>query len=136
VAAPPTSPLHLHARKVYRILVVDDSADTADSLAHLLRRAGHTVSTAYSGPAALESVRAQAPQVVILDIGLPGLDGYEVALRLRGQADPGRPLLLIALTGWGEEGGRERATAAGFDRYLVKPVEAETLLEVIAGWRG
>jgi CheY-like chemotaxis protein len=64
------------------------------------------------------------------------MDGYEVARRLRRQADPGADLLVVALTGWGEEGGRERAAAAGFDRYLVKPVETDTLLEVIAGWRG
>src|SRR5207249_1394675 len=109
-----------------------DSPDTAESLAFLLRREGHTVHTAYSGPAALAEAAALRPEVVVLDIGLPGMDGYEVARRLREQSAPGERLLLIALTGLGAEADRRRAQAAGFDHHLTKPVELADIVTLFA----
>jgi two-component system CheB/CheR fusion protein len=114
-----------------RILVVDDNADAAGTLALLLQVKGHEVSTAHDGPTALELARAYHPGVVFLDIGLPGMDGYEVARRLRGQPDC-PPCLLIALTGYGRDEDRRRGAEAGFDHYLVKPVDPEELQMLLA----
>jgi PAS domain S-box-containing protein len=115
-----------------RILVVDDNVNAADSLGRLLSRFwGQEVRVAYDGPAALEVARSFRPEVVLLDIGLPGMDGCEVARRLRGEqglADA----LLVAVTGWGQESDREMSRAAGFDHHLVKPVELEMLREVLS----
>jgi CheY-like chemotaxis protein len=114
-----------------RILVVDDNVDGADALAMLLELGGHTVCVAYDGPQALKACAELHPDVVFLDIGLPCMDGYEVARRLRereAQGDLGaaRPFL-IALTGWGTDADRRRALDAGFDHHLTKPVQPETL---------
>jgi signal transduction histidine kinase len=115
-----------------RVLVVDDNVDAADSLALLLRLGGHEVATAQDGPAAIEAARRQPPEVVFLDIGLPGMDGYEVARRLR--ADPATAgTRLVALTGWGADEDRRRSHDAGFDLHLTKPVEAEAIERVLAG---
>jgi two-component system CheB/CheR fusion protein len=114
-----------------RILVVDDNADAAESLALLLLGAGHEVHTAHDGPAALEAARAIRPDAVVLDIGLPRMDGYEVARRLCGEPGLARPLL-VALTGYGQEEDRRRVEEAGFDAYLVKPAEPETLRALLA----
>jgi PAS domain S-box-containing protein len=114
-----------------RILVVDDNVDAAESLALLLRGTGHEVRTAYNGPAALEAAQASPPEVVLLDLGLPGMTGYEVAARLR-QDRYTRGVLLIALTGWGQEEDRRRTREAGFDHHLVKPVEPEVLQSLLA----
>jgi CheY-like chemotaxis protein len=116
----------------YRILVVDDSADTAEGLALLLRLKGHTVRTAYSGAAALEAARELRPEVAVLDIGLPDLDGYEVARRLRQQAGEGARLLLVALSGLGQEADRRRSHEAGLDHHLLKPIELEELSALLA----
>jgi CheY-like chemotaxis protein/anti-sigma regulatory factor (Ser/Thr protein kinase) len=114
-----------------KILVVDDNRDAADSLGTLLRLDGHDVETAYSGLDALERIRCFRPAVVLLDIGLPGVDGYEVARRLR--ADPNADgTKLVALTGYGQDAYREEASAAGFVAHLVKPVEYAALQRVIA----
>ncbi len=113
-----------------RILVVDDNRDAADSLSLLLRVLGHQVSTAYDGPSALERSREAGPEVVLLDIGLPGMDGYEVARRLRSDFDS-NALLIVAMTGYGQEADRHRAIGAGFDVHLVKPVELEVLCELL-----
>jgi PAS domain S-box-containing protein len=114
-----------------RVLVVDDNRDAAESLAMLLRATGHEVRTAHAGPAALEAARAHRPEVVLLDIGLPGLDGYEVARRLR--AEPGfKGALLVALTGYGQDEDRRRSQAAGFDLHLVKPVDLATLQDALS----
>jgi PAS domain S-box-containing protein len=113
-----------------RILVVDDNADAASTLALLLQVKGHEVSTVHDGPTALEQARVYQPAVVFLDIGLPGMDGYEVARRLRGQAN-GERVLLIALTGYGRDEDRHRGSEAGFDHYLVKPVDPEDLHSLI-----
>jgi PAS domain S-box-containing protein len=115
-----------------RVLVVDDNHDAADSLALLLRLAGQEVRVAYDGPSALAAAREFAPALVLLDIGMPGMDGYEVARRLR-QLPGQERVLLAALTGWGQEEDRRRSLEAGFDRHLVKPLEPEELQEVLAG---
>jgi PAS domain S-box-containing protein len=111
-----------------KILVVDDNQDAAESLAALLRLDGHEVATAFSGPEALTAVRLLKPEVVLLDIGLPGMNGYEVAQRLR---EVGSPARLIALTGYGQPEDRERARQAGFHEHLVKPVDSTGLAGVL-----
>jgi PAS domain S-box-containing protein len=113
-----------------RVLVVEDNRDAAESLARLLRAAGHEVRTAYDGPAALAEARAFQPQVVFSDIDLPGMDGYEVARRLRQEYGPVGPLL-VAVTGLGQEGDRRRALEAGFDDFLVKPVDPDALQRLL-----
>ncbi|ADE15085.1 PAS sensor protein [Nitrosococcus halophilus Nc 4] len=114
----------------HRILVVDDNVDAADSMAEVLRTLGHQVRTAYHGEAALEAVREYGPTVILLDLGMPGMNGYEVAKRLQ-QLPRGERPVLIALTGWGQEADRQRSREAGFDNHLVKPVELQTLIQVL-----
>jgi signal transduction histidine kinase/ActR/RegA family two-component response regulator len=109
-----------------RILVVDDNNDAAELLALMLQQAGYEATTVYDGPTALEAVQAVTPQIVILDIGLPGMSGYEVAQRLRKDARF-NDVALIALTGWGTPEDQRKARAAGFDVHLTKPVSAEDL---------
>ena len=109
-----------------RVMVVDDNHDAADTLAELLRLFGHTVAVAREPLAALELAEQFDPDVAILDIGLPGIDGYELAERLRRQAG-GNGRRLIALTGYGQAGDRSRSRAAGFDLHLVKPVDFDAL---------
>jgi signal transduction histidine kinase/CheY-like chemotaxis protein len=116
---------------VRRIMVVDDNVDAADSLALLLGLEGHEVECAYSAAAALQRVSAFAPDVVLLDIGLPDIDGYEVARRLR-VLPGGVAIRLVALTGYGQAEDRERALTAGFEAHLVKPVDLATLSRVLA----
>jgi PAS domain S-box-containing protein len=108
-----------------RILVVDDNRDAAEMLADLLSLAGHETHVAEDGPSALALAAKIAPEVALLDIGLPVMDGHELAMRLRQQSR--RPLLLIAVTGYGQREDRERARAAGFDDHLVKPIDIEAL---------
>ena len=113
-----------------RILIVDDSRDGGESLAMLLRVLGAEVSLAHSGRAALESINTFRPDVVLLDIGMPGMDGYEVARRIR--ANPkNRDMQLIALTGWGQDEDRQRSTAAGFNHHLVKPADIDQLRQLL-----
>jgi two-component system CheB/CheR fusion protein len=114
-----------------RLLVVDDNVDAADSLALLFKMGGREVRVAYDGPTALILARGFRPQVVLLDIGMPGMDGYEVARQLRRQAGT-EGVVLIALTGWGREEDRRRSREAGFDHHVVKPVEPRVLEELIA----
>ncbi|MCU1280237.1 MAG: two-component hybrid sensor and regulator, partial [bacterium] len=116
-----------------RVLVVDDNSDAADLLADCLRAMGHVAAVAYDGPQALQLTAQFAPEVALLDIGLPVMDGYELATHLRAQR-PG--LLLIALTGYGQDGDRERTRSSGFAAHLVKPInldEVGRLLDRIAG---
>jgi PAS domain S-box-containing protein len=121
-----------------RVLVVDDSEDTAEMMTALLEMDGHEIQVAHSGPAALETAAAFRPDVVLLDIGLPGLDGYQVAQRLRD--DPTlKDVTLIAASGYGQEADLHRSREVGFDRHLVKPVDPRELRELlgeIAGRRG
>jgi signal transduction histidine kinase len=115
-----------------KILIVDDNADAADSLAMLLRLEDHEVSVAYSSKDALERVRSFAPSLVLLDIGLPGMDGYEVARRIRACPEL-EDIRLVALTGYGQHENKEQARSAGFDAHLIKPVEFADLERVLAG---
>lgn len=109
-----------------RVLIVDDNRDAAESLGMLLNFLGADVAVVYDGPSALDTARAYRPAIVLMDIGMPGMDGHEVARRLR--ADPAqRDVTLIALSGWGQEEDRRRSQAAGFDHHLVKPVDTEAL---------
>ncbi|HEX6903126.1 MAG TPA: ATP-binding protein [Thermoanaerobaculia bacterium] len=118
-----------------RILVVEDNVDSAEMMSFLLELRGHQVRTAYHGLEALETARDFNPQAVLCDIGLPGMNGYEVAARLREQPDF-QETTLIALTGYGQEDARRRAQEAGFDHHLVKPVEPETLEALLDSLRG
>jgi signal transduction histidine kinase/DNA-binding response OmpR family regulator len=114
-----------------RIVVVDDNVDGAESLAIVLRLSGHEVRCAHNGPEALEVADGFRPEVMLLDIGLPGMDGYEVARQV--QQRPGlEEVLLVALTGYGRDEDRQRAEEAGFDVHLVKPVHADDLPAVLA----
>ena len=109
-----------------KILVVDDNRDAADTCAMLLEASGHHVQTAYTGRQALELARTFRPHALLLDIGLPDIDGYKLAQQVR--ATPwGRSAILVAVTGWGQEQDRLRAVEAGFDQHLVKPISAETV---------
>jgi CheY-like chemotaxis protein len=117
-----------------RILVVDDNVDAAESLGVLLRCLGAEVLTAHDGPAALEAFRSAKPAAAVLDIGMPGMDGCEVARRVRAQPDGG-DITLIALTGWGNDEDRRRSREAGIDHHLVKPVDLQALEELLAAKR-
>ncbi|MGQ0546470.1 MAG: response regulator [Betaproteobacteria bacterium] len=132
VQAGPSQPVHAEERNVYgrRILVVDDNADAAESTAEFLRLEGHELKTVYDGAQALAAVRVFAPHVIVLDIGLPGLDGYAVARRLREQGDTSHTLL-IALTGYGKKEDRERAADAGFDYHFTKPADPREIQRAI-----
>jgi CheY-like chemotaxis protein len=114
------------APRSLRILVVDDHVDGAQTLAQLLRMFGHEVRVAHDGPEALEAAAGFRPQVVLQDIGLPGMDGYEVAQRMRAQPEL-EGVVLVALTGHGSAGDRNRAQEAGFTAYFIKPVDLEAL---------
>ena len=118
-------------RQPLRVLVADDNRDNADSSAMLLRMAGHEVRTAYSGREALTTAAEFAPQVALLDIGMPEMNGYEVARHLRG-TQWGARMLLVAVTGWGQDDDRRRAEAAGFDHHLAKPIDLATLEPLLA----
>jgi CheY-like chemotaxis protein len=128
------NPADLAPPPAHRLLVVDDNVDAAESLAVLLRLQGHEVRVAHDGPGALSLVGVYRPEVVFLDLGMPGMDGYEVARRLRRQFGPG-DVRLAALTGWGQPEDRRRSQEAGFDLHLVKPVDPTTLEQVLAGLR-
>jgi CheY-like chemotaxis protein len=114
-----------------RILIVDDKADVAKSLATLLTLVGHEVKVAHDGPQALKMARSYPAEVVLLDIGLPGMSGYEVAQHLR-RGPAGQQLILVAVTGYGHAEDRQRAKEAGFDHYLMKPTNLEVIKKVLA----
>ena len=113
-----------------RILVVDDNVDAAEALGELLRDYGHEVVTAHDGAQALDSARLHRPEIILLDISMPEMDGYEVAKRIRGELSLG-DALLIALTGYGEDRHRRLAREAGFDQHVTKPVDALKLEELL-----
>jgi signal transduction histidine kinase len=113
-----------------RILVADDNSDALESLATLLELGGHEVFSAANGALALESAERHLPEVALLDIGMPKLDGYEVARRIRAQPW-GRRITLVALTGWGQESDRRRSGEAGFDSHLVKPLDLDKLTALL-----
>jgi PAS domain S-box-containing protein len=133
LAQPPATGQPAAAQAAARgVLVVDDNHDAADSVAALLGLRGHRVWVAYDGPAALDLARVHAPDLVLLDIGLPGMDGYEVATRLRDLAQT-RAAKIVALTGYGQDEDRQRSAQASFDAHLVKPVDYQTLYDLIEG---
>jgi CheY-like chemotaxis protein len=113
-----------------RVLVADDNRDSAETLAMLLRVDGHEVMIAHDGSAALAAFGGFAPDIVLLDIGMPGTNGYEVARQIR-RASPGAEVKLIAITGWGQEADKQKAFAAGFDHHLTKPVDTRQLSQLI-----
>ena len=112
------------------ILIVEDDADTAETMARLLKLVGHKVRIAFNGLDAIEMARHESPKLVLLDIGLPGLDGYQVAARLRQELS--ESITVIAITGYGQEEHRRRALAAGVDHYFLKPVDHETLFDLLS----
>lgn len=112
------------------LLVVDDNVDSAESLAMLLEIHGYTARVVHDGLAALAAVAARVPDAVILDISMPGMDGFEVARRLRTQFNAAQ-LKLIGLSGYGDEGSRRQAQAAGFDQLLVKPIDVEGVIAAL-----
>jgi signal transduction histidine kinase len=118
-------------RMARRILIADDNNDALESLATLLQLSGHEVYTATNGGTALQSAERHQPEVALLDIGMPLLDGYEVAKRIRGQPW-GQRITLVALTGWGQDSDRRRSREAGFDSHLVKPLDLDTLTDLLA----
>jgi signal transduction histidine kinase len=130
--APPSVPAEAGA---VRVLVVDDNADAAQMLATLLEAHGHVVSVEYDGTGGLARALRERPEVMLLDIGLPDMDGHELARRLRASPDTA-DAMLIALTGYGQVEDRERARQAGFDRHLVKPADLSELLRILASVRG
>jgi CheY-like chemotaxis protein len=114
-----------------RVLVVDDNIDAAQTLHEFITTHGHEVAVAYDGVAALELARSFKPEIAVLDIGLPVMDGYELARKLREQLGH-EQLRLIAVTGYGQETDRARAREAGFDHHLVKPIALDMLVPLLA----
>ncbi|MDP1953809.1 MAG: response regulator [Polaromonas sp.] len=130
VVTPPAAPGSLR-----KVLVVDDNVDAADTLQALLGMDGFAVTTVYNGVAAVDQVKVATPDVVVMDIGMPGLDGYDAARLIRRQPG-GEKILLIALTGWGQSNDRRRASEAGFDHHLVKPVDYDMLMKCLESLSG
>jgi CheY-like chemotaxis protein len=125
-ALAPVPPADVTETSVKRILIVDDNVDVANSMCMLLELFGHSVAAVHDGPTALLRAAEFNPQLVLLDIGLPGMDGYEVAQRLR-QLAPTRNVVLAALTGYGSRKDQQQAMDAGFDQHFVKPVDVDKL---------
>ena len=118
-----------------RVLVVDDNRDAAILMGRLLTTLGNNVQVVHDGFAALEAAQEFSPEAVLLDIGLPEMDGYEVARALREL--PGcEQITIIAVTGWGQESDRERGRIAGFDHHVVKPADSKLLMQLLGGVRG
>jgi CheY-like chemotaxis protein len=117
------------------VLVVDDNQDAADSLATLLGLLGADARVVYSGPDALATLDAYRPGAVLLDIGMPGMDGHEVARRIRERPEH-RGVTLIALTGWGQDADRRRSRMAGFDHHLIKPADLDALRSLLTSLDG
>ena len=111
---------------------MDDNADSADSLGQLLDMLGYDVRTAYDGEAGVAAAAEFRPTLVLCDIGMPKVNGYDAARRIREQPW-GKEMVLVALTGWGQEEDRRKSSDAGFDQHLVKPVETPALMKLLAG---
>jgi CheY-like chemotaxis protein len=124
------APLPASARK--RVLIVDDNIDAAESLGHVLSLNGHVVRVASGGEEAVNMARENPPDIILLDLGMPGMDGLTVA-RLIRQQPGGVAIRIIALTGWGQERDRQRTREAGMSEHLVKPVDPEALLALLEG---
>jgi len=133
-ATQPQPPLEVTVEPIglsLRVLVVDDNVDAAESLGLLLKASGHDVRTAYDGSKVLEAALDYRPNVVLLDIGLPGMNGYEVAKQIRQQPAL-KNSVLVAMTGYGQESDRKSSHEAGFDHHLVKPADFAKLLQILA----
>jgi CheY-like chemotaxis protein len=128
----PDAPTPPPAPNPRRIVIVEDSGDSREMLRYLLEQAGHEVHEAADGPTGVEAILRIAPHFALVDLGLPGLDGYEVARRVRAQ-EAGRAVQLVAITGYGEPDDVRRAQAAGFDTHLVKPVDPAQVTALIRG---
>jgi CheY-like chemotaxis protein len=114
-----------------RVLIVDDNRDAADTLASLVRTMGGQARTAADGPSGIECAAEFAPDLILLDIGMPGMDGYETCRRLRQMRLATRPFI-VAISGWGQDGDKQRAAAAGFDAHLTKPADPAALEKLLA----
>ncbi|WP_437812282.1 ATP-binding protein [Sorangium sp. So ce1078] len=130
-SAAPVTEIPRSGTSALRVLLVDDNVDAAEGLRRILQLHGHTVSMAHDGPAALETARASKPELVLLDIGLPGMDGYEVVRRLRAEPELRRSYI-AAVSGYGQDQDRRRSREAGFDAHLTKPVATAQLLALVA----
>jgi signal transduction histidine kinase len=130
--APDPKPAQGGGNEGLKVVVADDNRDAADSMAMILRLSGHEVWVAHSGEEALQIGRQVSPAVMILDIGMPALSGYEVAAAVRAEAW-GRDILLLAVTGWGQAGDKDKAKAAGFNHHLTKPVDLDRVEQLLRG---
>lgn len=129
---PPPSPQTVETEGVsLRVLVVDDNIDAAETLAVLLRANGHDVHAVHDGPTALEAARSYQPNLILLDIGLPGMDGFEVARKVREELQPGN-VVLVAMTGYGQDADRRRSEEAGFHHHLVKPTDFSKVKQILS----
>jgi CheY-like chemotaxis protein len=126
LVAAPAAPAGLPRPR--RVLVVDDNIDAAESLSLLLQADGHQTEMAHDGLTAVAATQRFVPHIVLLDIGLPGLNGYEAAMRMRLHTQDGSRPTLVALTGWGQQQDRERAAEAGFDLHMTKPVDPAVIM--------
>ena len=122
-------------RSPRRVLIVDDNVDAAESLRMLLELSGHTVAVEYGGAAALDAVESFRPDVVLLDIGLPDVDGYEVAREIRARHGTDN-LKLVAVSGWGQAEDKQRAVDAGIDQHFTKPIDSARLGQVLSAQIG
>jgi len=131
--SPPVAAPHLEAASLIRrrVLIVDDNRDAAEWLATLLSLSGHETHVALDGEQAVKAAERLLPDAILLDIGLPRVDGYEVCRRIR-QQPWGRDLMIVALTGWGQEEDRQKSREAGFNTHLVKPVHDDVILSLLA----
>ena len=132
VSAPVPAPTEPEAAAPRRVLVVDDNVDAADMLAILLEGRGHEVRTAYDGVSAIRAHAAFRPDVVLLDLGLPDMDGVDVCREIRGSTEGGAPLV-VAVSGWGMEEDKRRTAEAGFDAHLTKPARIEQVTSLVEG---
>jgi CheY-like chemotaxis protein len=114
-----------------RILIVDDNRDAADLISQLLDLHGYDTATAYDGPGGIEAVKQFLPDLVMLDLGMPGMDGYAVAIEMRRVPET-REMVLVAFTAWGDAETRAKTVASGFDYHVVKPVSLERLLHTVS----
>ena len=130
MTAGPSSQEGAHQQKRRRLMVVDDNKDAAESMSMLFELWGHEVICAYDGRSALDTAARYRPDAVFLDIGLPGMDGYEIAERLR-ELPESASTVLVAITGYGQDEDRRRSREAGIDHHLVKPVAPETLHKLL-----